>query len=373
MKQLIRKRKYFYAFSIALTVVSVAALFLWGLKLGIDFRGGTLLEISWSEGNVHDRASIEETLKTLPRVESLVVQSSGDRHMLIRYASSDETVNEAVLAELKKKDESVELVRSEFIGASVSEDIKNNAFIAVFLAIIGIMLYIAWAFRKVSKPVSSWQYGIQAILALAHDILITLGAFAFLGHFFQVEVGASFVAALLTILGFSVHDTIVVYDRIRENLLRSGGRENFEDVVNQSLNQTLARSFNTSFTVILVLVSVVIFGGESIRFFSLALLVGIAAGTYSSIYVASALLVTNHLFREKRLQRKNDSSSAGVRKREKKRERISGKNESETRVDPAASLIDSPLGAASLSPSSPVSYSKHQKSKKKKKKGKRRR
>jgi len=326
MMRLIQQRKYFYAFSCTLVAASIVMLFVWGLRLGIDFRSGTLLEVSWSEGKVPDRSAIEASLSKIPRVDSLVVQPSQNGHTLIRYAASDETINEAVMAELKKTDASVALVRSEFIGASVSEDIKKNAYTAVFLAIIGIMLYIAWAFRKVSRPVSSWQYGLQAIIALAHDILITLGAFALLGHFFQVEVGAPFIAALLTILGFSVHDTIVVYDRIRENLIRSGGKENFEDVVNQSLNQTLARSFNTSFTVIIVLVGIVLFGGESIRFFSLALLVGITAGTYSSIYVASALLVTSHAFRERRTLRKLESASHDGKKEKKKEKRRGGGN-----------------------------------------------
>ncbi len=370
MMRLIQQRKYFYAFSCTLVAASIVMLFVWGLRLGIDFRSGTLLEVSWSEGKVPDRSAIEASLSKIPRVDSLVVQPSQNGHTLIRYAASDETINEAVMAELKKTDASVALVRSEFIGASVSEDIKKNAYTAVFLAIIGIMLYIAWAFRKVSRPVSSWQYGLQAIIALAHDILITLGAFALLGHFFQVEVGAPFIAALLTILGFSVHDTIVVYDRIRENLIRSGGKENFEDVVNQSLNQTLARSFNTSFTVIIVLVGIVLFGGESIRFFSLALLVGITAGTYSSIYVASALLVTSHAFRERRTLRKLESASHDGKKEKKKEKR----DERGREVAPRELLFtnESALGAAPIfSESSQLSAPTKKVQKKRKKKGRR--
>ncbi|MFZ1735360.1 MAG: protein translocase subunit SecF [Candidatus Moraniibacteriota bacterium] len=338
MKRLIQQRKYFYAFSMALMIASIAMLSVWGLKLGIDFRGGTLLEVSWSEGKVPDRGVIETHLKEVPRVESLVVQPSGDRTMFIRYASSDETVNEAVLAELKKTDESVELVRSEFIGASVSESIKKNAITALFLAVIGIILYIAWAFRGVSRPVSSWHYGFQATVALAHDIIITLGAFSLFGHFYGMEVGAPFIAALLTILGYSVNDTIVVYDRIRENLIRSGGTEDFEEVVNHSLNQTIARSFNTSFTVIIVLIAISVLGGESIRSFSLALLVGVTAGTYSSIYIATALLVSGNIFRKNRLLRKAETSLTNSGKKKEKKEKHEGKKESRHAASQAISL-----------------------------------
>ena len=152
----------------------------------------------------------------------------------------------------------------------------------------------------------------QATVALAHDIIITLGAFSLLGHFSGMEVSAPFIAALLTILGYSVNDTIVVCDRIRENLIRSGGTEDFEEVVNQSLNQTIARSFNTSFTVILVLIAISVFGGESIRSFSLALLIGVTAGTYSSIYIATALLVSGNIFRKKRHAEKPSFSRLGI-------------------------------------------------------------
>jgi preprotein translocase subunit SecF len=372
MRQLIQQRKYFYAFSIAITIASIAMLSVWGLKLGIDFRGGTLLEVSWSEGNMPEKSAIQEMLAKVPRVESLVVQTSGERNTLIRYAASDETVNEAVFTELKKTDEKIELIRSEFIGASVSESIKKNAIIALILAVIGIILYIAWAFRGVSRPVSSWHYGFQATVALAHDIIITLGVFSFLGKFYGVEVGAPFIAALLTILGYSVNDTIVVYDRIRENLIRSGGKEDFEEVVNRSLNQTIARSFNTSFTVIIVLIAISILGGESIRSFAVALLVGVSAGTYSSIYIATALLVTSNIFRKNRALRKAEISSGDGKKREKK-EKKEERNGEAIGSPISMNIGDGVLGAApAFSESSPSSALTQKTHKKKKKKGRRR-
>jgi preprotein translocase subunit SecF len=299
MWALIQKRKYAYWFSGVLTVLSILAISTWGLRLGIDFKGGTLMEVAFSEGKVPQVAEAQVSLEALG-LRSLTVQPTGDRGMIIRYLASDENLNEKVLTELQKFDDKVELVKVDFIGASVSSQIKQSALQALAVAIIGIALYIAWAFRKVSYPVSSWYYGIMANVALFHDLTITVGIFAILGHYFAVEIGASFIAALLTILGYSVHDTIVVYDRVRENLMRSRAKENFETIVNRSLNETIARSFNTSFTVIMVLLAITLYGGESIKYFALALLIGVAAGTYSSIYVASALLVTGLEWKNKK-------------------------------------------------------------------------
>ena len=163
-----------------------------------------------------------------------------------------------------------------------------------------IIFYIAYAFRKVSKPLPSWKYGLAGILALAHDVPMVVGVFAVLGHFGGVEVNTPFIAALLTVLGFSIHDTIVVFDRVRENLPKS--RENFEETVNMSVNQTLVRSINTSVTVLLVLLSILVFGGESVRYFALALFMGIFFGTYSSIFLASPLLVIFEKWQHKKVK-----------------------------------------------------------------------
>lgn len=312
------KRKYAYIFSGTLTILSIVALFTWGLKLGIDFRGGTLMEIQFSkketlptEPSIPDDSTIAtETAENEPykaptredienkltdlNLESLNVQVSDENVVVLRYVGSDESTNEKVIERLDEFNAKVEQTRVDFVGASVSNQLKRNAIIATILALVGIALYIAWAFRKVSYPVTSWQYGICAIIALLHDIIITIGFFVLMGRFFGIEVGVSFIAALLTILGYSVNDTIVVYDRIRENLIRSSTKENFENITNRSIMETLARSFNTAFTVIIVLIVIVLFGGESIKYFSLALLVGIGFGTYSSVFVASALLVSSY-------------------------------------------------------------------------------
>ncbi len=292
MINIIDKRKYFYVFSLTLTMISLIMFLVWGLRLGRDFTGGTRLEVQFSQ-DVPSNQQLEEKLKDL-NLRELTLQSSGNNSVVIQYTASDENLNNQVRGKLKELDQNYKEALAEFTGSSVSSQIKKNALMAVILANIGIGLFIAWAFRKVSHPVPSWQYGIGAVVALAHDVLITIGVFAFLGKFHNIEVGVPFIAALLTILGFSVHDTIVVYDRIRENLLKSSRKEEFETVVNKSLNETLHRSINTSFTVMIVLLAIVIFGGESIRYFAVALLVGIFFGTYSSIFIASALLVTSY-------------------------------------------------------------------------------
>ena len=291
MLKIVQKRKYAYAFSILVSGVAIACIVLFGLKLGIDFKGGTLMEVRFSESSDVSADLVREKLGAL-NLQSLSVQPTDNRGMILRYLASDETANERVLTELRTTDQAVAQLRVDFIGASVSNQMQSQALVGTLVAVLVVALYIAWAFRKVSYPINSWEYGIGAVIALLHDILITVGAFALFGHFLGIEVGIPFIAALLTILGYSVNDTIVVYDRVRENLLRSRVGTDFETIVNRSLNETLVRSINTSLTVIITLIAVAIFGGESVRWFAIALLIGVSFGAYSSIFIASALLVT---------------------------------------------------------------------------------
>lgn len=293
MLQIIQKRAYAYLLSGILTGASIIVTILWGLNLGIDFKGGTLMEVRFTVDPTPETRVVEESLSELS-LKSLTVQPTENQGLLLRYLASDDAANDQVLAKLRGLDPEVKQLRTDFIGGSVSDQIKRNAFTGILLSVIGITLYIAWAFRRVSGVVTSWEYGLGAIIALAHDITIVVGLFAVLGHFYGVEVGVPFIAALLTILGYSVNDTIVVYDRVRENLMRSSKKGDFENIVNRSLNETLGRSINTSMTVIITLVAIVIFGGESVRYFGVALLSGVVFGTYSSVYIASALLVTRY-------------------------------------------------------------------------------
>ena len=292
MLNIIAKTKYSYIFSGTLTVLSLLSLLAWGLKYDTDFTGGTLMEVKFAE-TVPPSQEIAAVLADM-KLDSLTIQASAGNSVLIRYAADDDKINDSVWKALSGKYSAASQSQVDFVNSSVSKELKKNSFNALGLAIAAIMAYIAWAFRKVSRPVESLKYGAGAVIALAHDVIITAGVFSILGHFYGIKVGIPFIAALLTILGFSVHDTIVVYDRTGENLLRGSSKEPFAQVVNRSLNETLVRSINTSMTVIVTLLAIYLFGGASIKYFSLALLVGVTFGTYSSIFVASALLVTSY-------------------------------------------------------------------------------
>ncbi len=302
MDKIISYRKYTYLFSAALLLAAVTALFLWQLKPAIDFTGGTLIEVGCPATAQVENCVVPETDEAVQKLSKLglhglTVQRAYREEtpsLIISYIQSDERQNEKVVSVLRELSPNLVQLRTDFIGASVSEQLKKNTLNAIVAAVAAITLYIAWAFRKVSYFVPSWVYGVGAIVALIHDILIVTGVFSFLGEFAGVEVGVPFVAALLTILGYSVNDTIVVYDRIRENILRLGRKKKFEELVNRSIRETLARSLNTSITVVTVLVAVMIFGGESLYYFALALLIGVVAGTYSSVFVATALIVTSY-------------------------------------------------------------------------------
>ena len=217
------------------------------------------------------------------------ITTSGSQ-VLIKSQPVDQNQDLRITQELKTKLGNFQQQSYETIGPTIGAETLQNAIYALIVASILIVIYITWSFRSVPKPTSSFRFGVCAIIALIHDVLVLIGLFSIFGHFFGVEIDSLFVTAVLTVIGFSVHDTIVVFDRIRENLRRVGG-ENFSEVVNDSILQTLDRSLNTSLTVILVLFALLIFGGDTIRWFVVALLIGIISGTYSSIFNASPLLV----------------------------------------------------------------------------------
>jgi len=294
MRQIIQKRKTWFIVSSVLVALSILSLIAWGLKPAIDFTGGSLLEIKFNK-NVPTTDEVKEKLGELEIAGGIVLQQTGEDGMIIRMKPDDEETHQTVVTKLRDSFDSegvanIEEMRFESIGPAIGQELKKKAIISIVLVLIAIVLYIAWAFRKVSWPIASWKYGLIAIIALFHDIIITLGVFAILGQFMHLEVGLPFVAALLTILGYSVNDSIVVFDRVRENLAKHG-KGDFENLVNSSVNQTIVRSLNTSITTFLVLLMIFIFGGASIKFFVLALMIGVALGTYSSIFIASPLLV----------------------------------------------------------------------------------
>jgi preprotein translocase subunit SecF len=290
VEHLASKRRLWFAISAAMLVPCVLALALWGLKFGIDFTGGSAWEIQFT--NEVGTEAIGRVLADNGRTEATVQQvGSADEHRyLIRLRELQEGSDEKAtltaalgsLGELVPGGESLETV-----GASVGTSIRNRSILAVAAASVGILLYIAFAFRNTRSP---FLYGSCAIVSMLHDAVFVLGTFAILGHFFGVEVDALFITALLTIIGFSVHDTIVVFDRIRENLQYHPDLP-FEETVNYSIAQTLVRSINTSLTVVITLLALLLFGGSSTREFVFALLIGVAVGTWSSIFNASQLLV----------------------------------------------------------------------------------
>lgn len=281
------KRRIWYAISIIGIVPGLISLALFGLKLGIDFKGGAVLEV---KGTVD--TEVVQQIAEEHKFEDVTITPSGSS-TLIRYRDEETGAKqEANHQEFKKDLANKQYVELSYnvVGPSVSRDISRNALLSILAASLAIVTYIAWAFRNVPRPLTSWNFGIGAIIALLHDSLLLIGTFSLLGHFFGVEVDALFVTAVLTVIGFSVHDTIVVYDRIRENLRSKRG--SFDEIVNNSIIETLARSLNTSLTVLLTLLALFLFGGASIKTFVLALLIGIISGTYSSIFNASQLLVS---------------------------------------------------------------------------------
>lgn len=298
---IIGKKNLYFAISLLVIVPGLISLLLFGLRLSIDFTGGSRMTLSFPK---NENVKVVEDAKNILKkenVEIATVQVS-DVQAVIRTSPLTSAKHLSLLFEIAKKDPGVREESFETVGPVVGGETTTNALIGVGLASILIVLYIAWAFREVPKPASSWRFGICAIIALLHDVLVVVGIFSILGHFAGVEIDSLFVTALLTVIGFSVHDTIVVFDRIRENLKRRLTLS-FEEIVNESILQTLGRSLNTSLTVILVLFTLLIFGGESIKWFIVALLVGVVSGTYSSIFNASPLLVLwNELAQRRKLK-----------------------------------------------------------------------
>ena len=273
--------KYLYfVISLLILIPGVFSLFRWGLRLSIDFTGGSLLELQASSSAGFAKAAQDNNL------ELSSTQSLGSDSYLLRFKPITQEQNakfKAALGDVKE-------TRFETVGPVIGRELTQKAILSIILASLFIIIYIAWSFRKIPAPYSSWKFGVSAVVALLHDAFVVLGLFSLFGHFYHVEIDSLFVTATLTVIGFSVHDTIVVFDRIRENLGKLP-QSTFEQVVDFSLAETLARSLNTSLTVTLTLTALLLFGGESIRWFVIALLIGIVSGTYSSIFNASPLLV----------------------------------------------------------------------------------
>lgn len=295
---IISKKYIYFLISLVVIIPGIVSLFFYHLHPSIDFTGGSRFTLVFPRSVSSQMVGEVKEAAGKDGIKIGVIQQSGNQ-IIIRTAPVDEKQNTKFTNDLHGEFGPFSEADFETVGPVIGNETTLNALKAVVVAAFLIVLYIAWSFRKVPKPASSWRFGVCAIAALLHDVLVLLGVFSILGHFFGVEVDSLFVTAVLTVIGFSVHDTIVVFDRIRENLRRMSGAP-FAHIVNDSILQTLGRSLNTSLTVLLVLFTLLLFGGETIRWFVVALLVGIVSGTYSSIFNAAPLLVLWQEWEEKK-------------------------------------------------------------------------
>jgi preprotein translocase SecF subunit len=351
MYRIIQTRKIWLSLSAILAAIGILSLLIWGLKFSIDFTGGSLIELEFNQNRPSTQA-ITDKLSDL-KLDSLNIQPIGDKGILVRTVTLTEDTHQEILKKINElfsgqsstttststsntlsddqqkklkaalgivgtgtesmkievtggdvdqllgttktqtqenKDKYFVEQRFDSVGPTIGKELQYKTIYAIIIVLIAIIIYIAYVFRKVSQPVESWKYGVAATIALFHDILIVIGIYSILSHFFGLQVDSLIVTAMLTILGFSVHDTIVTFDRIRENLHRHQ-EETFESIINRSINETITRSLNTTLTVLFVLLATYIFGGESIKHFILTLLMGFTIGTYSSIFIASPILL----------------------------------------------------------------------------------
>ncbi|MDD5145587.1 MAG: protein translocase subunit SecF [Candidatus Pacebacteria bacterium] len=281
----VRYRKTYYIFSGIIVLASLFSLIKFGLKPGIDFTGGTILEFEY-KGERPSNQAISESLSAL-KLGDISVQPYGEKGVILRMESIDDATHQQIVETLGD----IEEKRFESIGPTVGLELKNKTQIVAVLAIAAMVLYIAFAFRKVSFPVSSWKYSAVTLIILSHDVLIPLGVFAVLGRLYGVQITIPVIVAFLTVIGYAINNVVVVFDRIRENLIRRSAVD-FEETVNAAINQTLSRQLNNSLTTLFPLIFIFTLGGETLKYFSLALILGLVAGTYSSIFLSGPILVS---------------------------------------------------------------------------------
>jgi preprotein translocase subunit SecF len=291
MLNIVGHKKIWFTISIILVGIALVAVAAFGFQESAELKGGTLWELK-VPGQAISAAAVQTFFQNNLHVpDAQVTVDNGDQSFLVVFGSINETVHQQYISELTAQWPSFQELSFQSISSSVGANLRNASIIGIILVLIGISLYIAFAFRKASRPISSWKYGWITLMTLFHDVAIPAGMLAILGHFMNVQLNSDIIVALLVVMGFSVHDTIVVFDRIRENLLNHRGKMPFATIVNDSVNQTLARSINTSLTLILVLLSLYFVGPADLKYFVLTLLVGVTTGIYSSIFIASPALV----------------------------------------------------------------------------------
>ena len=289
---IIKYRYIFLSISGIFILAGIFAVAVFGLKIGVDFVGGTLWQIKLTNGDQSITVGeIRDFFEKDLEVKNAAVFPAENQSFLIRLGHISEEEHQLFRDKLKDKLGEAEELRYEAVGPTIGRELRNKAVLAVIFVLLGISIYVAYAFRKVSYPVKSWKYGAITLITLFHDVIIPTGFLAVLGWRYGVEFDTKFVVALLVIMGFSVHDTIVVFDRIRENLLLNRGRAELSAIVNDSIVQTIGRSINTSLTLVLTLMALFLFGPASLKYFVLTIIIGTIVGIYSSIFVASPLLI----------------------------------------------------------------------------------
>jgi preprotein translocase subunit SecF len=290
---IIGHKKIFLTFSGVLVTISIVLIVIFGFKPGIDFTGGTLWQLKIDNPQISESV-LQNAFVNMGAKDPIVYKELTSETYMVKLQNVSEADHQVYLKSLEGNFSQVQEMKFESIGPTIGSQLKTHAIWAIILVLVGISSYIAFAFRKASYPVQSWKYGMATLIALAHDVIIPSGIIALLGYWKGVELDTNFVVALLVIVGFSVHDTIVVFDRIRENLLTRKGSKTFEEIVNDSVVQTIARSINTSLTLVLVLVAMLVFGAPILKLFVLIMLIGVIFGTYSSIFLASPILTIWH-------------------------------------------------------------------------------
>jgi len=297
----LKYKNIFLILSALLILLSVIAMVVYGFNFGIDFKGGTILEVSYLNGRPQQE-TVKAKIDTL-NIGAYLLRATGDNNFNVKTKALSNAEKDLLVGALNDGGKvSIHEERFTTVGPVIGKELRNKAYMAISLVILGIVIFVTFAFRKVSEPVASWKYGLATIIALVHDVIIPTGVFVILGKLYGVEIDLLFVSGILAILGYSVHDTIVVFDRVRENLRinkESRQKINFETIVGKSVSETFGRSINTSLTIFLVLIALYFLGGEATKYFSLLLLVGVIVGTYSSIFVANPLLVLFEKFQKR--------------------------------------------------------------------------
>lgn len=286
----VKYSKIWLGLGIFFVLASIISFFVFGLNLGVDFKGGSVLEIS-----IEDNPSIDELkdlIKAEAKLDTIALTQNEEKVYKLEFKALSQEENDLVISSVNKKyeAESIKVISKYTISPSIGQELQQRAVFAIIMVLIAIIGFITYVFKGISYPVPSFYYGLVAILALFHDIIIPIGIFSYLSYLKIVEIDTLFIIALLSILGASVNDTIVIFDRIRENIRKFGG-DNFEKVVAKSIEETLTRSINTTLTILFILGAIIFLGGETVKFFAIALFIGMFFGTYSSIFLASPMLI----------------------------------------------------------------------------------